>query len=376
MLRTSTTQLIDEIARRILYEQKHLPHANGSKCTSIARKAKRMSFKKVIAMLLLATVVSGSLWADSDRDGRGRIVFSQGSDVYSMKPDGTDVRQLTHVGANTSAQLAAWSPDAKQIVFSEYPPAGPTQLWLMNADGSNQHQLFNDPFNDYFPSFSPNGSHIAFTRCQTTSNGTCAIYRVRTDGTGMTAITDFQPEIFDIAPVYSPDGETIAFGGFNRGGVLGAIYLMEADGSEIRRLTPTELGAQQPFWSPDGESIAFQTHCCNPQNAEIWTINRGGHELTRLTGSAASDLDIPVAHYNQNPSWSPQGKAIVFGQYLPSSNISAIFITNADGSECTQIRVLPPSPLKMDASPWKKRRRALHEIEKGGSDPRWSPAQW
>ncbi len=330
---------------------------------------------KLVPLLWAVMVLGGSALAQSDRDGGSRIAFIQGPDVYTMKPDGSDVKQLTHVGENTSALWASWSPDANQIVFAEFPPSGPSQLWLMKADGSNQHQLFTDSLDDSYPSFTPNGSHIAFTRCQTDFSE-CAIYRVRADGTGLTPITDFEPDIFDIAPVYSPDGQTIAFGSFNRGGVLGAIYLMEADGFDIRRLTPTELGAQQPFWSPDGENVAFQSHCCNPQNAEIWTINRDGRELTRLTGSATSDLDIPVAHYNENPSWSPRGNAIVFGQYLASSNTSAIFVTNADGSECTQIRAMPSSPLKAEDSRWKRRHHALHEIESGGSDPRWSPAQW
>ena len=182
------------------------------------------------------------------------------------------------------------------------------------------------------------------------------------------------PTVF--GPVYSPDGSTIAFESYGREGVLGAVYLMNPDGSDIHRITPIEPGAVRPNWSPDGENIAFQTHCCNPQNSEIWTINRDGRELTRLTGSARTDLDIPVAHYNQFPSWSPTGNKIVFGQYLPSSNTSAIFITNADGSECTQIRALPPPSRMMDARASKKRQNLLHEIEKGGADPRWSPPQW
>src|SRR5947209_6239576 len=216
-----------------------------------------MSFQKITSvsawatLACLITALPGFAGHGFDHDDGSRIVFIQGPDVFTMKPDGTGVKQLTKVGANTAALWASWSPDAKQLVFAEFPPSGPSQLWLMNADGSNQHQLFNDSLDDSFPSFSPNGSHIAFTRCKTDFSQ-CAISRIRTDGTGLTAITDFQPDIFDIAPVYSPGGETIAFGSFNRGGVLGAIYLMEADGTEIRRLTPSELGAHQPFWSPDG----------------------------------------------------------------------------------------------------------------------------
>ncbi len=334
-------------------------------------------FLKKLIPVLLAIALGGSALAKSDRDGGSRIAFIQGPDVYTMKPDGTDVRQLTHLGPTNSAFWEAWSPDAKQLIFTEFPPNVPSQLWVMNADGSNQHLFLSDPsYADTAAGFSPNGSEVVFTRCQITSEGLCAIYAVRTDGTDLRALTEFEPDVFDFAPTYSPDGSRIAFESYNREGVLGAIYLMNADGSAVRRLTPTELSAYNPSWSPDGEKIAFETHCCNPQNSDIWTINRDREELTRLTGSSETDLDIPVAYYNEFPSWSPRGNAIVFAQYLVSSNSSAIFIMNADGSVCTQVLALSPSPRTSDALRSKTRHHLPEEIEKGGADPRWSPRQW
>src|SRR5215831_12149345 len=72
----------------------------------------------------------------------GRIAFIQGPDVYTMNSDGSDVKQLTNLGPESSAFWESWSPDGKQIVFNEYkPPDFLGQLWLMNADGSNQHLL-------------------------------------------------------------------------------------------------------------------------------------------------------------------------------------------------------------------------------------------
>lgn len=344
-----------------------------------------MLFQKItlaptwVAVLVLALALAGPVLSDSDhdRDGGSRIAFIQGPDVFSMKPDGTDVRQLTNLGPNNSAFWEAWSPDARQLVFTEFPPNVPSQLWMMNADGSKQHLLLKEAaYAEYAPSFSPDSSWIAFTRCQTTSAGLCAIYQVRTDGTGLRAVTDFQPDVFDFAPTYSPDGWTIAFESFNREGVLGAIYLMEADGSNIRRVTPTELGAVNASWSSDGQRIAFYTRCCNPQNPDIWTIDRDHDDLTRLTGSAASDRDIPEVYQNLDPSWSPRGRSIVFQQYLFASNSNAIFVMNADGSERNQILALPPSPRNGDASQRRKRHHTPHEIESGGAYPRWSPPQW
>jgi TolB protein len=338
----------------------------------------------VIATICAGIALSGSAITQFEGEFNSRIAFVQGPDIFSMKPDGSDVRQLTDLGTNASAFWENWSPDGRQLVFTEYPNGLAVQLWLMNADGSDQHVLLSEAdFNELAPSFSPDGRWVVFTRCQVHSNGNgCAIYRVQTDGSALTPITDFQGEVSDWEPVYSPNGLTIAFESFSREGLIAALWLMNSDGSDLRRLTPPELGAINLNWSPNGETIAFSTHCCNAQNEDLWVVNQDGTGLHRLTGSAATDHDIPVAYYNQAPSWSPGGRAIVFSRYVPSTNTQAIFVTNADGSGMTQIRTVPPGRprLSAQASTGKSQRNKLHhhgrprEIENGGVRARWSPA--
>lgn len=311
-----------------------------------------------------------------------RIAFVIGPDIYTMNPDGSDVRQLTNLGPNNGAFWENWSPDGRQLVFSEYPANSPGQLWIMNADGSHQHLLLSEAdYGENAPSFSPDGVWVVFTRCQNVSNGNgCAIYRIRTDGSGLTPVTDFQLALNDWEPVYSPDGMTIAFDSFNRDGFVVAIWLMNADGSDIRRLTPPELECINPHWSPDGEKIAFRTHGYNPQNKDIWVINRDGSGLTRLTGSASSDLDIPVAYYNAAPSWSPHGHFIVFDQYDPKANTDGIFVIDAEGSRRTQLMKFSAAQrpgmtalARTDRSHGQRRHHEPREIESNGGWPRWSP---
>ena len=198
----------------------------------------------IVAMLVALVGPAGATFPGKN----GRIAFVEGPDIFTMDPDGSDVQQLTFLGPDNAAFWQSWSADGQQIVFSEYlAPDFIGQLWVMNADGSNQHLLLSEPDYDHdAPSFSPDGRQVVFTRCQLIEHGTCAIYRVGADGTDLTAITQFQPEVLDFAPSYSPDGRTIAFESFNRDGVLGAIYLINANGSKIRPLTPPELGPNSP----------------------------------------------------------------------------------------------------------------------------------
>ncbi len=84
-----------------------------------------MFLNRLVPVLWAVMVLGGSALAQSDRDGGSRIAFIQGADVYTMRPDGSDVKQLTNLGPNNSAFWAAWSPDAKQLVFAEFPPNVP-----------------------------------------------------------------------------------------------------------------------------------------------------------------------------------------------------------------------------------------------------------
>lgn len=177
----------------------------------------------------------------------GKIAFTGASgDVFTMNPDGTDVTQLTFLAANGGGTCCvAWSPDGRQLVFGATPdPTSNMQLWLMNADGSNQRALLSeDFFFDSFPSFSPDGAQVVFTRCALPAFH-CAIYRIGINGTGLAALTQYDPnpDVNDFVPAYSPDGSTIAFDSFTRGGVIAAIYLMNADGSN--QLRQRHLGSK------------------------------------------------------------------------------------------------------------------------------------
>jgi TolB protein len=258
--------------------------------------------------------------------------------------------------------------------------AAPVQLWGMNADGSGQYQVLNDPaFFDTYPAFSPDGTTIVFERCQEPNVAPCALYRVQTDGSGLTAITNFNEntDLLDITAEYSPDGETIAFAGFFRSGVLSAIYLMNADGSDIRRITPPELEAWLPDWSPDGRRIAFSTRSLYPPNTinwQTWVVNTDGTELKQVT--------FPGVSHDAYPSWSPDGTFIAFERDSADFSTAGIFVIKADGSDLRQ-KLMSSTPWRRAPDSIQPRARMaaksaaeqhVRPIEQGGFQPRWGPA--
>jgi len=343
---------------------------------------------RVIALALFVSALAlPQLVAQSGvnfKSNKGKIAFVSGVDLYTVNPDGSDLKQLTNFGSSGNAQIPSWSSDGDKLLFAFTSASdGSVQIWEIDARGGNLHQVLNDPsFADTDPNFSPHGTNILFTRCTTVH---CAIFRVNSDGTGLRAITHFDhnPDITDFQATYSPDGETIAFASWIRGGLLSAIYLMNADGSNIRPLTPPELLALAPEWSPDGRTIAFSAHNGVFGNSvldeEIWSITIDGKQLTRLTDNNQNWKGYFSGLHDFFPSWSPDGDAIVFERDAPDYGSAAIYIMNSDGSRIRAVRSLQPRMASV-ASMHVGRAYALGKsqsfqlLENNANRPSWGPA--
>jgi TolB protein len=294
-----------------------------------------LAFALTIGLVAVATPAQATFPGTNGRIAFGSDRFGGGDhNIFTMNPDGSDVRQLTFLTADQGAALRqAWSPDGSKLVFEQRNTDGSVrQIYMMNADGSNQHLLFSDPSSgDHDPSFSPDGSRVIFGRCPNDFEG-CAIYTVKTDGHGLAAVTHFTHGVFDFDPVYSPDGRTIAFTSFNRGGVVAAVYLVNPHGSNLRRITPTGVEGVNPDWSPDGTRIAFQANCCLPQgqDQQIWTMNADGSGLKQLT--------FPGTQHDSTPSYAPAGDRIAFNRDAEDFSTSSVLTMNADGTDVTTIQ--------------------------------------
>jgi len=290
------------------------------------RRLGRWSLLAVLALvagLVLAGPAQGTFPGPN-----GRIAFADfgTGQIYSINPDGTGLRQLTHLAAPAVADQPDWSPDGRRIAFFS-DLSGEPRLYVMNRDGSHQRQVFSEQsgYADFTPRYMPNGGRLVFSRC----SHVCAIYSVRVDGTQLRALTRFKEglnEAVDFDPSVSPDGRRIAFVRFNAGGIQAQVYVMRADGSAAHPITPPVLEAFAPDWTPDGRHILVASNA-NRLGSAIYRINPDGSGLKRLTRPQFPHNDI-------FPSSSPNGERVAFSSDRPYPDICCLdlFLMRADGS--------------------------------------------
>jgi len=311
----------------------------------------RTLFHASLLLSIAVAVIAASARASFPGEP-GRIAFmsdrSGNWDIYTVKPNGKDTVQLTDDPA--ADQFPSWSADRSKIVFTSTRD-GNAEIYVMNADGSEQTRLTFDTSFDENPVFSPDGSKIAFASTRDAPPGFCPgtgfplacvpyteIYVMDADGTKIVRLTT--NSALDRFPMFSPDGSKIAFTS-NRDSNT-EIYVMNTDGSDQTRITYRPGGDSQPSWSPDGIQIAWRsTPPEHPDTGgDIWVMTADGSDAAQLTTDPADDL---------RPAWSPSGAKIAFRSLR--TNRGDIFIMKADGSKQEQLTDDPAQDAYPDWQP-------------------------
>lgn len=245
--------------------------------------------------------------------------------LIDFAPDGLARINLTN-HTESDEGSSAWSSDGNKIAFTKQISENEIQIFLINADGTNERQLTFIPPGEGVsfsssPDWSPDGTQIVFSNI----NGplgpgprASSIYVINVDGTGLTELAQSRG---DGNPIWSPDGEKIAFemlGGGDEDFSGGTVFVMDSDGSNFVNLKvddtwPERNDYRSPAWSPDSSKIAYA------RADGIFLTDPDGSNQTRLTIEG------------DDPTWSPDGRHIAF------SFNGGLVVMDSDGGNQAQI---------------------------------------
>jgi len=234
----------------------------------------------------------------------GRIAFDNHDDVWTIDADGTDLTRLTDSPGFDFDP--SWSPDGTRIAYRSE-RGGETEIWTMNADGTDRRRLTAG----LSPAWSPDGGLIAFAG---PSGHSGIVTLIRPDGTGLRQLPHTEGGEY---PSWSPDGTRIAFNSNLSGDHV--MSIAHVDGSNVVDLSSVGEG-WQVAWSPDGQFILFTSHRdYTDHNTDVYVMRPDGSDVRRLTQQRA-----------YTPAWSPDGEHIVF-------SAPGLFVMNPDGTGVTPL---------------------------------------
>ncbi len=235
-------------------------------------------------------------------------------EIFTMKPDGSQVTQLTNrPGDNVTP---AFSPNCARIAFAAAPDEN-SDIYVMNADGSDVRRLTDHPGDDSHPHWSADGGRIIFNSARTTPDLQAPwgrqwheVFSISVDGRDLQQHT--QCRTVCTYPSFSPDGTRIAYRkivntpGFHwdldAAERNSEVFVSGVHGDNEINISKSAAFDGWPAWSPDGKQVAFSSNRSGPANVgQIYLVNADGSGLRAVTTGPWSYVQ---------PQWSSDGKII------------------------------------------------------------------
>jgi TolB protein len=256
----------------------------------------------------------------SDRDGEripGPVADRAIQEIYICDYDGANQRRIT---VNRSLNITpVWSPDGRAIAYTSYRRGFPDVYISFIYEGRLERPAGGtDRIHNYLPAWSPDGRQIAFT---SNRDGNPEIYVMNADGTNLRRVTN-HPAI-DTTPTWSPTGQQLAFTSDRTGSPQ--IYIVGVDGVGLRRVT-TESYCDRATWSSAYNEIAYTCRSGGAYDIKIYDVATGAsRQITFGEGS------------NESPAFAPNGRHLVFTSTRRGRDRVQLFTIARDGRDVRQI---------------------------------------